>query len=163
WPIDPLLRDGPLSRPPDDAQFRVWPYRGRYRCHWRDAQGRLSALGSELHQGHVCGRPTEPGARAREHYLACRVRCRRRIHLRRELALSFLLGMATVPILALHLIGASVVRAFGGIIAALAPERIVRDGFALAIVAAVFWGSLYRLDATLAMASTLLSSIAVLG
>jgi len=53
--------------------------------------------------------------------------------------------------------------AFGGIIAALAPERIVRDGLALAIVATVFWGSLYRLDATLAMAATLLSSIAVLG
>lgn len=83
--------------------------------------------------------------------------------LRPELALSFLLGIATVPFLALHLIGASVARAFGGIIAALAPERIVRDGLALAIVATVFWGSLYRLDATLAMAATLLSSIAVLG
>jgi len=82
--------------------------------------------------------------------------------LRPELALSFLLGIATVPILALHLIGASVVRAFGGIIAALAPERIVRDGLALAIVAAVFWGGFYRPDATLAMWSTLLSSIAVL-
>ena len=80
-----------------------------------------------------------------------------------ELALSFLLGIATVPFLALHLIGASVARAFGGIIAALAPERIVRDGLALAIVATVFWSNLYRLDATLAMAATLLSSIAVLG
>src|SRR5438477_11776117 len=48
--------------------------------------------------------------------------------LRPELALSFLLGVAAVPFLALHLVGASIVRAFGGIIAALAPERIVRDG-----------------------------------
>ena len=83
--------------------------------------------------------------------------------LRPELALSFLLGIAMVPLLALHLVSASVVRAFGGIISALAPERIVRDGLALAIVAAVFWGNLYRLDATLAMGATLLSSIVMLG
>jgi O-antigen/teichoic acid export membrane protein len=83
--------------------------------------------------------------------------------LRPELALTFLLGIAAVPFLTLHFIGASVVRAFGGIIAALAPERIVRDGLSLAIIAAVFWGNLYRLDATLAMGATLLSSIIVLG
>ena len=83
--------------------------------------------------------------------------------LRPELAFTFLLGIAAVPFLALHLISASVVRAFGGIIAALAPERIVRDGLLLAIVAAVFWGNLYRLDATLAMGATLLSSIVMLG
>src|SRR3982751_3481157 len=41
--------------------------------------------------------------------------------LRPELALTFLLGISAVPFLALHFIGASVVRAFGGIIAALAP------------------------------------------
>ena len=68
-----------------------------------------------------------------------------------------------MPFLALHFISASVVRAFGGIVTALAPERIVRDGLLLAIVLAVFWGNLYRLDATLAMGATLLSSIAVLG
>jgi O-antigen/teichoic acid export membrane protein len=83
--------------------------------------------------------------------------------LRPELALSFLLGIAAVPFLALHLVGAAVVRAFGGIIAALAPERIVRDGMVLLIVAAVFWGNLYRLDATLAMGATLVSSIVMLG
>jgi O-antigen/teichoic acid export membrane protein len=83
--------------------------------------------------------------------------------LRLELALTFLIGLAAVPFLTLHLIGASVVRAFGGIIAALAPERIVRDGLLLAIVATVFWGNFYRLDATLAMGATLLSSIVVLG
>ncbi|WP_407153967.1 oligosaccharide flippase family protein [Bradyrhizobium sp. STM 3557] len=83
--------------------------------------------------------------------------------LRPELALTFLLGMIMVPFLTLNFIGASVVRAFGGIIAALAPERIVRDGLLLVIVTAVFCGNLYRLDATLAMGATLLSSIAVLG
>ena len=83
--------------------------------------------------------------------------------LRPELTLSFLLGIAAVPFLALQLINASLVRAFGGIIAALAPERVVRDGLLLAIVAAVFWGNLYRLDATLAMGAMLLSSILMLG
>src|SRR5438874_2075849 len=83
--------------------------------------------------------------------------------LRPELTLSFLLGIAAVPFLALQLINAALVRAFGGIIAALAPERVVRDGLLLAIVAAVFWGNLYRLDATLAMGAMLLSSILMLG
>ena len=80
-----------------------------------------------------------------------------------ELAYTFLLGIAAVPFLALHLIGASVVRAFGGVVAALAPERVVRDSMLLAIIAVVFWGSLYRLDATLAMGATLVSSLAMLG
>jgi O-antigen/teichoic acid export membrane protein len=83
--------------------------------------------------------------------------------MRPELALTFLLGIAAVPFLALHLIGASVVRAFGGIVAALAPERVVRDGLLLVIVAAAFWGNLYSLDATLAMAATLLGSLVMLG
>ena len=47
--------------------------------------------------------------------------------------------------------------------AALTPERIVRDGLLVTIVAAVFWGNLHRLDATLAMGATLLSSIVMLG
>jgi O-antigen/teichoic acid export membrane protein len=83
--------------------------------------------------------------------------------LRSELTLTFLIGIASVPFLALHFIGASVVRAFGGIIPALAPERIVRDGLLLVIIATVFWGNLYHLDATLAMGATLLSSIVMLG
>ena len=52
--------------------------------------------------------------------------------LRPELALTFLIGIAAVPFLTLHFIVASVVRAFGAITAALAPERIVRDGLLLA-------------------------------
>ena len=83
--------------------------------------------------------------------------------MRPELAYTFLLGIAAVPFLALHLIGASVVRAFGGVVAALAPERVVRDSLLLAIMAVAFWGNLYRLDATLAMGATLVSSLVMLG
>lgn len=85
-----------------------------------------------------------------------------RDQLRPEVAISFLLGMMTVPFLALHLVGAAIVRAFGGIVASLAPERIVRDGLVLAIVAAIFWSNLYPQDAALAMGSMLISSISVL-
>lgn len=82
--------------------------------------------------------------------------------LRPELSSTFLLGMMTVPFLSLHLVGAAIVRAFGGIIASLAPERVVRDGLALAIVATAFWSNLYPQDATLAMGSMLVSTIIVL-
>jgi O-antigen/teichoic acid export membrane protein len=80
-----------------------------------------------------------------------------------ELAFSFLLGLAAVPFLALQLVSASIIRAFGGVIAALAPERVVRDGLLLAIVTAVAWGNLCHPDATLAIGATLLSSIVMLG
>jgi O-antigen/teichoic acid export membrane protein len=83
--------------------------------------------------------------------------------MRPELAHTFLLGIAAVPFLTLHLVGASVVRAFGGIVAALAPERVVRDSLLLAIIAVAFWGNLYRLDATLAMGATLVSSVVMFG
>ena len=82
--------------------------------------------------------------------------------IRPELADTFLLGIAAVPFIALHLIGASAVRAFGGIVAALAPERIVRDSLSLAIIATALWSNLFRLDATLAMAAMLVSSLATL-
>jgi O-antigen/teichoic acid export membrane protein len=82
--------------------------------------------------------------------------------MRPELAHTFLLGIAMIPFIAPHLIGASVVRAFGGIVAALAPERVVRDSLLLAIVTVAFWGNLYYLDATLAMAATLLGSLVML-
>jgi O-antigen/teichoic acid export membrane protein len=83
--------------------------------------------------------------------------------MRPELAHAFFLGLATVPLLALYLVGASVVRAFGGVVAALAPERIVRDSLLLATVAVAFWSNLWGPDATLAMAAMLLGSLVMLG
>jgi len=80
-----------------------------------------------------------------------------------ELTYTFLLGIAAVPFLTLHFIGASLVRAFGGVVAALAPERVVRDSLLLAIIAIAFWGNLHRPDATLAMGATLVSSLVMLG
>ena len=46
----------------------------------------------------------------------------------RELARTFLSGFALVPVLALLWVRCSTARAFGGVISALAPDRLVRDG-----------------------------------
>ncbi len=43
-----------------------------------------------------------------------------------ELARALLIGAAIVPLMALRLIGAAAVRAFGGVIASMVPERILR-------------------------------------
>jgi O-antigen/teichoic acid export membrane protein len=80
-----------------------------------------------------------------------------------ELAMTFLLGIVTVPIISQHLISASVVRAFGGIVKALAPERVVRDGVLLIVVAIASWSGVFLLDAKLAMAASLIGALATLG
>jgi O-antigen/teichoic acid export membrane protein len=82
--------------------------------------------------------------------------------IRPELANTFLVGLAAVPFIALHLIGAAAVRAFGGVVTALAPERIVRDSLSVALIAAVFWSNLFHPDAPLAMVAMLASSVVTL-
>lgn len=77
----------------------------------------------------------------------------------RELRHAFLLGLALVPILALLWIRCSVVRAFGGVVWAVAPDRLVRDGMLVAIVLiAAIWLQ-YRLDASELIMATLISSL----
>jgi hypothetical protein len=44
------------------------------------------------------------------------------------------IGLATVPLTALYVLGSAGVRALGGVISALAPERLVRDGLMVALV-----------------------------
>ena len=48
------------------------------------------------------------------------------------LANAFLVGFAVVPIAALLWVYAAVVRGFGGVVSALAPDRMIRDGVWLA-------------------------------
>jgi len=50
-----------------------------------------------------------------------------------ELALSFLIAFAAIPMIALSLVNSAAVRAFGGVLMAIVPERIVRDGVLIAI------------------------------
>jgi O-antigen/teichoic acid export membrane protein len=80
--------------------------------------------------------------------------------MRPELAATFLIGIVTVPIISQHLISASIVRAFGGIMKAIAPERVVRDGVMLALVAVASWSNLFRPDARVAMAAALVGALA---
>jgi O-antigen/teichoic acid export membrane protein len=77
-----------------------------------------------------------------------------------ELNATFILGFMVVPILALLWIRAAAVRALGGVMAALIPDRLVRDGLLLVLVwfASRIWNG--RIDATLVMAGTLTSSLA---
>ena len=55
---------------------------------------------------------------------------------------SFAIGIATIPLITMQLIGAGVVRVFGGFIAALLPERVFRDGFLFAAVGVIAWWKL---------------------
>jgi O-antigen/teichoic acid export membrane protein/thymidylate kinase len=62
-------------------------------------------------------------------------------------AVSLVIGLATIPLITLHLVGAGVLRVFGGFIVSILPERVFRDGFLLVVVAMLAWSSVWRLDA----------------
>ena len=79
------------------------------------------------------------------------------------LADTFLAGFALVPVLALLWVRSAIVRAFGGVATALAPDRIVRDGLLLGMAGLVAFGLGRRIDAPLAMLGTLLSALVGLG
>jgi O-antigen/teichoic acid export membrane protein len=80
-----------------------------------------------------------------------------------ELRITFLLGFAVVPMWALLWVRAATVRALGGVISALLPDRLVRDGMLIVLVwlASVLWHG--RVDAALVMGATLASAAAGLG
>jgi O-antigen/teichoic acid export membrane protein len=80
-----------------------------------------------------------------------------------DLANTFLVGFALVPILALLWIRAAAVRGFGGVVSALAPDRVVRDGVLLGLVLLVSAGAGWSIDARWAMMATLLGSAVGLG
>lgn len=69
---------------------------------------------------------------------------------------TFLIGFPLVPVWALLWIRSSAVRAYGGVISALAPDRVVRDGLLVALLgAATLWpdlksGSAFVISLTLA-------------
>lgn len=75
-----------------------------------------------------------------------------------ELTDTFLIGFVLVPIWALLWIRSSVVRAFGGVVSALAPDRMVRDGLLIGLVGLAILIRGLNIDASLIMALTLVSS-----
>jgi O-antigen/teichoic acid export membrane protein len=80
-----------------------------------------------------------------------------------ELTNTFLVGFVLVPVLALLWIRCSATRALGGIVSALAPDRMVRDGILLGIVGLASLGRRWNIDATFIMVATLISSAIALG
>jgi O-antigen/teichoic acid export membrane protein len=80
-----------------------------------------------------------------------------------EIRNTFLAGFALVPILAILRIRCSVVRAFGGVVSALVPDRVVRDGILIGLLGIVTLGLGWTIDAPLMMLATLVSSAAGLG
>jgi O-antigen/teichoic acid export membrane protein/predicted kinase len=73
------------------------------------------------------------------------------------------IGLATVPLVALAVLGSAAVRALGGVISAIAPERLVRDGLMIALV--VFAGMLSAtpVNAKTALIALMVSSAATAG
>jgi len=75
-----------------------------------------------------------------------------------ELSTTFLIGFLLVPAWAFLWMRAATVRAFGGVVTALVPERIMRDGLLLAFVLFASLGLKWTLDASTVMAATLTST-----
>ncbi len=75
-----------------------------------------------------------------------------------ELQSTFLAGFALVPIFALVRIRCSAVRAFGGVVSALVPDRVVRDGTLIGLLAVASLGLGWTLNAPFVMVATLISS-----
>lgn len=75
-----------------------------------------------------------------------------------DLRNAFLVGLVLVPVWAILWIRCSVVRAFGGVVWAVAPDRLVRDGMLVGIVAIAVISLHWRLDATGLTVATLISS-----
>jgi O-antigen/teichoic acid export membrane protein len=80
-----------------------------------------------------------------------------------ELRNTFLVGFIIVPVLALLWIRCSIVRAFGGVVLALLPDKMVRDGLLLVLVVLASLVPGRHTDAPLIMMASLVSSIAALG
>lgn len=84
-------------------------------------------------------------------------------HTQRGLEISIVLGMAAVPLITAYALGATLVRAFGGVVSALLPERIVRDGLLLVLVAMMAMSGLWAVRAPEVMMAVLISSAITVG
>jgi O-antigen/teichoic acid export membrane protein len=75
-----------------------------------------------------------------------------------QLETTFLVGFVLVPIYALVRIRCSVVRAFGGVVSALVPDRVVRDGMLIGVLAVATLGMGWTIDAPFVMMATLVGA-----
>jgi len=82
---------------------------------------------------------------------------------RTEMTISLAIGLATVPLVTLYVLGGATVRAFGGVISAVAPERLGRDGLMLAIILLAGAFSVTPPDATTVLSALMMSSVVTAG
>jgi O-antigen/teichoic acid export membrane protein len=80
-----------------------------------------------------------------------------------ELRNTFVAGFMLVPILALLWIRCSVVRAYGGVVSAVGPNRVVRDGMLIGLVAISSLNPAWGIGAPSVMLATVVSSAVALG
>jgi O-antigen/teichoic acid export membrane protein len=80
-------------------------------------------------------------------------------HSRVRLTNTFLIGFALVPLWASLWVRCSIARAFGGIVSALAPDRVVRDGLLLCVLAAACLGMGWRPNACSTMGVAVMCSL----
>ncbi len=74
------------------------------------------------------------------------------------LRITLMIGLPLVPLWALVWIRCAVVRALGGVLTALAPDRIVREGFLILLIGTALLAR-WPVDAPQAMAATVLSAL----
>ncbi|MGI9221338.1 MAG: oligosaccharide flippase family protein [Woeseiaceae bacterium] len=79
-----------------------------------------------------------------------------------ELSNTFVVGFLLVPAWAFLWMRAAAIRAFGGVVTALVPERIMRDGLLLAFVLFASLSLKWTLDASTVMTVTLASTVLAL-
>lgn len=72
-----------------------------------------------------------------------------------DLRMAFILGLACVPLFGLRLTMSAAIRAFGGMIRSMIPERILRDGIAVVILAFIVFAGLGTRSATTATVALL--------
>jgi O-antigen/teichoic acid export membrane protein len=76
---------------------------------------------------------------------------------------TFIIGFIMIPLWALLWIRCSVVRAFGGVVSAVAPERVIREGMLIGIVALAGWSLKLNVNAPVLMLATVVSTAVALG
>ena len=76
-----------------------------------------------------------------------------------DMGRTLIVGFALVPIWSLLWISSSMVRAFGGVVSALAPDRIVRDGVLVILLGFAAVSSGVHFDATFVMSLTVAGSL----
>ena len=84
-------------------------------------------------------------------------------NIRHEMTISLVIGLATVPLVALYVLGSAAVRALGGVISAIAPERLGRDGLTLVIVLLAAALSVTPSDAATVLSALMISSAVTAG